>query len=83
MSIQSRREVECLSDHGSMMRGAAAPEARCWVVRSPGPQPESRPAPILPTAINERFASRGEDEFADLILPAMGLQFGGHEEKPS
>ena len=44
---------------------------------------ESVPAPILSTAINERFASRGEDEFADRLLSAMRFQFGGHEEKPS
>ena len=35
------------------------------------------------TAINERFASRGEDEFADRLLSAMRFQFGGHEEKHS
>jgi 6-phosphogluconate dehydrogenase len=44
---------------------------------------ENVPAPILSTAINERFASRGEDEFADRLLSAMRFQFGGHVEKPS
>jgi 6-phosphogluconate dehydrogenase len=44
---------------------------------------ESVPAPILSTAINERFASRGEDEFADRLLSAMRFQFGGHQEKHS
>ena len=42
---------------------------------------ESVPAPILSTAINERFASRGENDFADRLLSAMRFQFGGHEEK--
>jgi len=42
---------------------------------------ESVPAPILATAIGDRFASRGEDEFADRVLSALRFQFGGHQEK--
>jgi 6-phosphogluconate dehydrogenase len=42
---------------------------------------ESVPAPILSTAISERFASRGEADFADRVLSAMRFQFGGHKEK--
>ena len=42
---------------------------------------EGVPAPILSTAISERFASRGEDEFADRVLSALRLEFGGHQEK--
>jgi 6-phosphogluconate dehydrogenase len=42
---------------------------------------ESVPAPVLSTAINERFASRGESDFADRLLSAMRFQFGGHQEK--
>jgi 6-phosphogluconate dehydrogenase len=44
---------------------------------------ESVPAPVLSTAINERFASRGQDDFADRLLSAMRFQFGGHLEKHS
>ena len=44
---------------------------------------ESVPAPVLSTAINQRFASRGEDDFADRVLSAMRFQFGGHHEKHS
>jgi len=44
---------------------------------------ESVPAPILSTAIGERFASRGEADFADRIISAMRFEFGGHEEKQS
>jgi len=44
---------------------------------------ESVPAPILAAAINERFASRGEEEFADRVVSAMRFEFGGHEEKHS
>jgi 6-phosphogluconate dehydrogenase len=39
------------------------------------------PAPILSNAVGERFASRGEQVFADRALSAMRLQFGGHEER--
>jgi 6-phosphogluconate dehydrogenase len=42
---------------------------------------ESVPAPILSTAISERFASRGEADFANRLLSAMRFEFGGHEEK--
>ena len=42
---------------------------------------ESVPAPILSTAIGERFASRGEADFADRIVSAMRFEFGGHQEK--
>jgi 6-phosphogluconate dehydrogenase len=42
---------------------------------------EGVPAPILSTAIGERFASRGADEFADRVLSALRFQFGGHQEK--
>ncbi|HET6148328.1 MAG TPA: decarboxylating 6-phosphogluconate dehydrogenase [Polyangia bacterium] len=44
---------------------------------------ESVPAPVLSTAINQRFASRGENDFADRLLSAMRFQFGGHVEKQS
>ena len=43
---------------------------------------EGVPAPVLSTALYERFASRGEDEFANKLLSAMRKQFGGHDEKP-
>ena len=40
------------------------------------------PAPLLTTALYERFTSRGEGDFANQILSAMRFQFGGHHEKP-
>ena len=43
---------------------------------------EGVPAPVLNAALNERFASRGEGEFANKILSALRHQFGGHVEKP-
>jgi 6-phosphogluconate dehydrogenase len=42
---------------------------------------EAVPAPVLTTALYERFSSRGEAEFANKLLSAMRYQFGGHLEK--
>jgi 6-phosphogluconate dehydrogenase len=42
---------------------------------------EAVPAPVLTTALYERFSSRGEADFANRILSAMRYQFGGHLEK--
>jgi 6-phosphogluconate dehydrogenase len=42
---------------------------------------EAVPAPVLTTALYERFSSRGEAEFAGKLLSAMRYQFGGHKEK--
>jgi 6-phosphogluconate dehydrogenase len=42
---------------------------------------ESAPAPVLSTALYERFSSRGEADFADQLLSAMRYQFGGHVER--
>ena len=41
------------------------------------------PAPVLTTALYERFTSRGEADYADRLLSAMRNQFGGHDEKPA
>jgi 6-phosphogluconate dehydrogenase len=43
---------------------------------------EGVPAPVLSTALYQRFTSRGEADFQDKLLSAMRLQFGGHIEKP-
>jgi len=42
---------------------------------------EGTPAPVLSAALYQRFASRGEEDFADKLLSAMRFEFGGHEEK--
>ncbi len=44
---------------------------------------EAVPAPVLTTALYERFSSRGEAEFQDKLLSAMRYEFGGHIEKPA
>jgi 6-phosphogluconate dehydrogenase len=43
----------------------------------------SAPAPVLTAALYQRYASRGEEEFANRLLSAMRYQFGGHVEKPA
>jgi 6-phosphogluconate dehydrogenase len=42
---------------------------------------ESVPVPVLSEALFQRFASRGESDFANRILSAMRFQFGGHVER--
>jgi 6-phosphogluconate dehydrogenase len=42
---------------------------------------EGVPAPVLSTALFERFSSRGAADFQDKLLSAMRFEFGGHLEK--
>jgi 6-phosphogluconate dehydrogenase len=42
---------------------------------------EAVPAPVLTTALYQRFNSRGEADFQNKLLSAMRYQFGGHLEK--
>jgi 6-phosphogluconate dehydrogenase len=42
---------------------------------------EAVPAPVLTTALYERFSSRGEAHFQNKLLSAMRYEFGGHLEK--
>ena len=44
---------------------------------------EGAPAPVLSAALYQRFASRGEDDFAARVLSAMRYKFGGHVERPT
>lgn len=43
---------------------------------------QGAPAPVLSAALFQRFASRGEDDFARKVVSAMRYQFGGHQEQP-
>jgi 6-phosphogluconate dehydrogenase len=43
---------------------------------------EGVPAPVLTASLFSRFASRGEDEYANKLLSAMRFAFGGHLEQP-
>jgi 6-phosphogluconate dehydrogenase len=38
------------------------------------------PMPVLSAALFSRFASRGDDDFANRLLSAMRREFGGHIE---
>ncbi len=42
---------------------------------------EAVPAPVLTTALYERFDSRGDADYANKLLSAMRYEFGGHLEK--
>ncbi len=42
---------------------------------------EAVPAPVISAALFERFASRGDADYANRMLSAMRKQFGGHDEK--
>jgi len=44
---------------------------------------EGVPTHVLSAALYERFASRGEADFANQVLSAMRHEFGGHVEKPA
>jgi 6-phosphogluconate dehydrogenase len=44
---------------------------------------EAVPAPVLTTALYERFSSRGHADFQNQVLSAMRFQFGGHHEQPA
>ena len=43
---------------------------------------EGVPVHVLSAALFDRFESRGEAEFANRLLSAMRMEFGGHAEKP-
>lgn len=61
---------------GSRIRG----EGR-WTIKAA--IDEGVPAHVLSAALYDRFASRGEAEFANKLLSAMRYEFGGHMEKPA
>jgi len=42
---------------------------------------EGVPAYVLSAALYSRFSSRGQEDFANQVLSAMRLGFGGHEER--
>ena len=57
----------------------AAGEEGQWTIKAA--IDEAVQAPVLTTALHERFSSRGEADFANKLLSAMRYQFGGHLEK--
>ena len=69
------------SDLGSFSGHVADSGEGRWTVNAA--IDESVPVPVLSAALFQRFASRGENDFADKLLSAMRYQFGGHVEKPA
>jgi 6-phosphogluconate dehydrogenase len=64
----------------SALGGRVADSGECrWTVKAA--IDEGVPVPVISAALYERFASRGEDEFAGKLLSAMRREFGGHLEK--
>jgi 6-phosphogluconate dehydrogenase len=39
------------------------------------------PMPVLAAALNARFTSRDQDDYANRLLSAMRREFGGHDER--
>ena len=61
-----------------------AQSARDWLLAGLGGEVLSLihiSAPVLTTALYERFSSRGDADFQDKLLSAMRYGFGGHLEK--
>ncbi|MGD0674119.1 MAG: phosphogluconate dehydrogenase (NAD(+)-dependent, decarboxylating) [Polyangiaceae bacterium] len=64
--------------HGFAGRVSDSGEGR-WTLKAA--IDEGVPAPVLSTALTQRFSSRGGENFADKLLSALRYEFGGHEEK--
>ncbi|MGB7587821.1 MAG: decarboxylating 6-phosphogluconate dehydrogenase, partial [Solirubrobacterales bacterium] len=77
LTAAALRESPDLSDFGGRVSDSG--EGR-WT--SIAAIDEGVPAPVLTTALYERFSSRGLGDFGDKVLSAMRKQFGGHSEKP-
>ena len=78
LTAASLQESPTLAEYGGRVSDSGAGR---WTLHAA--IDEGVPAPVLSTALYERFASRNEDEFANKLLSAMRKQFGGHEEKPA
>ncbi len=44
---------------------------------------EGVPAPVIATALFDRFISQGTADYTNKLLSAMRKEFGGHDEKPA
>ncbi|PTV94327.1 6-phosphogluconate dehydrogenase (decarboxylating) [Rhodobacter aestuarii] len=72
-ALKHEPKLECFAGHVS-----DSGEGR-WTVQAA--VETGVPVPVLSSALFSRFASRGEDEFANKVLSAMRYAFGGHLEK--
>ncbi len=73
----------CRATRRSRSSPAACPTRARAAGRSRPRSTRRVPAPVLTTALYERFSSRGEADFQNKLLSAMRYEFGGHLEKPS
>ena len=87
---QRDRLVAARPDGGALRQGPRARRSSRARVRlrrraldDQGAIDEAVPAPVLTTALYERFSSRGEADFQNKLLSAMRFEFGGHVEKPA
>lgn len=77
LTAQALQENPTLDDYSTEVSDSG--EGR-WTVQAA--VESGVPAPVLSASLYSRFASRGNDDFANRILSAMRYKFGGHNEKP-
>jgi 6-phosphogluconate dehydrogenase len=76
LTAQALQDDADLTDFGGKVSDSGEGRWTCQAAIETG-----TPAPLLTTALYERFSSRNESEFANKLLSAMRFQFGGHHEK--
>lgn len=76
LTAAALRQNPALSNFASRVSDSG--EGR-WIVQAA--VDEGIPAPVIGAALNSRFASRGNEEYAAKLLSAMRYEFGGHKEK--
>ena len=76
LTAQALKDDADLTDFGGKVSDSGEGRWTCQAAIETG-----TPAPLLTTALYERFSSRNESEFANKLLSAMRFQFGGHHEK--
>ena len=77
LTAQALQENPTLADYSTQVSDSG--EGR-WTVQAA--IESGVPAPVLSASLYSRFASRGNDDFANRILSAMRYKFGGHNETP-
>jgi len=77
LTAQALQESNELSEYSTQVSDSG--EGR-WTVQAA--LEAGIPAHVLSASLYSRFASRGNDDFANRTLSAMRYKFGGHNEKP-
>ena len=76
LTANALKEDHSLSKFGGRVSDSGEGRWTCLAAIETG-----TPAPLLTTALYDRFSSRDESEYANKLLSAMRYQFGGHHEK--